>query len=380
MFRISILMSSKKGGHKFPAEALATYIVSNFPDKIETRIINLLDYIPVAYHLDKVGRWCDLKLRRLWKFGYASLYKGVPKFSELYKRFIAFILGNYDSQHRIEKVLEKPDLIISFQPEVNCIAGWLHRKFNVPIYTVVMDYSAHIGWTDKNISKYFVSNSIVHDQLIDYGVSEEKILITGAPPQKGFEEVTKNSMKKHRQGLGIKENLFTILIMGGFLGKMVDYMGIIESLISIKKPIQLLVVVGRNRLMYERIKNRNLENVYPYFFVPNIHTVMWAADLVISKPGGMVIADSLSLGKPMMLIDPVAGSLQEIIFADIVEKQGVGIHLRDTSEVKNTVQDLLSHHEKLKMMAKKSFKLGEKNRNAAKTITENIIKTLNLKI
>lgn len=379
MKRISILISSKKGGHKFPAESLVSYLKSNYPDKIEGRIVNLLDHIPLAYHLDKVGRWGDLKLRRLWRFGYANLHKGSSLYSRLYRRFITIVLGNKDSQRRIKNVLNKPDLIISFQPEVNCIAGWLHERFNVPVHTMVMDYSAHFGWTDRGISKYYVSNSIVHNQLLNYGVPKEKIQITGAPPQKGFEEVTKNTVEMQRQQLGVKTDLFTILIMGGFLGKMVDYPGIIKSLLKVKMPIQLVVVSGKNRAIYERIKKMNVENVHPYFNIPNIHTVMWAADLIISKPGGMVIADTLTLGKPMVLIDPKAGSLQEFIFAEYIAKQGVGIHLKDASEVRDTIEYLLSNPEKIDSMAKKSYELGEKNRNAARAIAEDIKKTINIR-
>ncbi len=376
MKRVSIVICSQKGGHKFPAESLVSYLESRYPGKIKVGIVNLLDHIPLAYHCDKLTRWGDLKLRRLWKSGYANLHKGNPSFTQWYRKLTAIVLGNKDSQRRIKGALNRPDLIISFQPEVNCIAGWLRKQFNVPIHTMVMDYSAHIGWTDKSIGQYYVSNEIVHDQLINYGVPQEKILITGAPPQKGFEEVTQNSIEQQRQHLGIKKDWFTILIMSGFLGKMVDYFGIIQTLLKIKKPIQLLVVSGKNRVVYERIKKKNWKNVYPYFNIPNIHTVMWAADLIISKPGGMVIADSLALGKPMILINPVGGSLQEIIFAQHIANQGVGIHLKDADEVQGVVEDLLSHPDKIKRVARKSYELGTKNRNAARTIAHDIEKTI----
>jgi len=379
MKRVSIVICSRKGGHKFPTESLVSYLETHYPNEIQAQVVNLLDHIPLASHLDKIGRWGDLKLRRLWRFGYENLRAGESVFTWLYRRSVAIVLANKNSQRRITTVLNSPDLIISFQPEVNCIAGWLHKSFNVPIHTMVMDYSSHIGWTDKSISKYYVSNSIVHDQLINYGVPEEKIQVTGAPPQKGFEEVTQNSVEIQRQKLGVKKNRFTILIMAGYLGKMIDYLSIIRSLLTVKTALQLLVVVGKNLTMYEKIKKMNWENVHPYFNIPNIHTVMWAADIIISKPGGMVIADALTLGKPMILIDPKAGSLQEIIFAEYIAKQGVGIHLRDASEASDAIEDLLSNPDKIESIAQKSNELGQKNRNAARSIAEDIKKTLNIR-
>jgi processive 1,2-diacylglycerol beta-glucosyltransferase len=379
MREVSIVICSRKGGHKFPAEAITHYLRSHYANEINAKFVNFLDHIPIAGVFDSIGRWGDLKLPVIWKGGYSSLTKGYTLYSSLFKKGMAIALANTSAQRKIKTALGKTDLILSLQPEVNCIAGYLKEWFGVPVQAMVMDYSSHVGWADENISQYYVVNSFVYDQLIEYGIPKERIQITGAPSQRGFEEVTKNSVKVQRQKLGLKENLPTILIMAGYLGKMVDYVGIVNTLLKSNISLQLLMVFGRNRVMYEKFtKEFRNENIHLYYNIPSIHTVMWAADLIISKPGGMVIADSLTLGKPMMLIDPKAGSLQEIIFADYIEKQGVGIHLKNASDVKNRVKDLFSYPEKLNKLAEESKKLGIKNRTAAKTIAENIKKTLNL--
>ncbi|MEO0216064.1 MAG: glycosyltransferase [candidate division WOR-3 bacterium] len=378
MYRIAILISSRKGGHKFPAEAIARFISSHYKD-VEIKLYNLLDIIPLANFLDKIGRWGDLNLRAFWRTGYSQLSKGNPLYASLFKYFIATIFANKSSERKIKNKIGRIDLILSFQPEVNVIGKWLKRWFGVPLYTMIMDYSSHIGWSDESVDHYYVVNEIVHKQLIEYDVPEEKIEISGAPPQSGFEEMLKTPIPLQRKKLNLVEDLPTVLVMAGYLGKMVDYEGIIKALSGCKKRIQILVVVGRNYPLYQKLQELKIPDVHPFYNVPSIHEVMWPADLVISKPGGMVIADALSLGKPMVLIDPKAGSLQERIFAEHIEKQGAGIHLRSASEVKETIERLFEEPALLKKMSDIALNLGLKNRQAAERIAQGVVDKIRAK-
>ncbi len=378
MKKIVLVYCSRKGGHKFPAESVGSYIESRYKKSIEATLVNLLDHIPSMSFLDRIGRWGDLKLPGLWRRGYSDLHEGASTYTDIYRRMVTLALANSDSRARIIKALGNPDLILSLQPEVNCIASYLRRWFEVPIHTVVMDYSAHIGWIHEAISQYYVSNSHVMEQLTKWGVAQERIEVTGAPSQRGFDEVMRCSIEEQRRKLDIKEDIPTILVMSGFLGKMIDYVGIIKGISKINIPHQLLVVYGKNEAMYNICKDMKDEDTHLYLNLPNIHPVMWASDIIISKPGGMVIADALALGKPMILIDPIAGSLQEIIFAELVSKQGVGLHLKDSSEVEDTLRDLLSNKDRLRDISKKAKELGLKNRNAARSIAKKIMHTVEI--
>ncbi len=375
---ISILIASRKGGHKFPSEALASYLEENYKDKVKTRIYNLLDFIPIANFLDKIGRIGDLKFKWLWRKGYSSLKRGEKIFHWLYKKFMIIVFTNRFSRKRIINKIGKTDLIISFQPEINAVSNFFKRWFNTPFHSMVMDYSSHRGWADPDVDFYYVSNDIVYEQLKYYGVDHKRIMITGAPAQKGIDRVLKRPVIEQRRILGLKEDLPTILIMAGYLGKMVDYPSIIKSIKEKNERTQVLVVLGRNKEMYEELKKMNLDNVHLFLDIPCIHDVMRAADIIVSKPGGMVIADALANGKPLILIDPVAGSLQEIIFADLVEKQGFGIHLKDAKEAGDAIFNLLNDNERLKKMTEKSKNLGKINREAVRLISQNILKILNV--
>lgn len=375
---VSILIASRKGGHKFPSEALSSYLNEKYKMKIVVKIYNLLDFIPLADFFDSIGRTGDIKFKWLWKKGYSNLKKGGKAFHWLYKNFMIFVFVNKFSRERIIRNIGKTDIIISFQPEINSVSRFIKKWFGVPFQTMVMDYSSHRGWADDYVDFYYVSNKIVYEQLIDYGVNPEKIMITGAPAQKGIENVLKTPVSERKKKLGLKDNIPTILIMAGYLGKMVDYPSIIKAIKETGIKVQIMVVLGRNRKMYEELKRLNLESVYLFLDIPCIHNVMSVADIIISKPGGMVIADALANGKPLILIDPIAGSLQEVIFADLVEKQGFGIHLKDAKEVGNVIFDLFVNKKRLKEMTEVAKSIGMINRKAVKMISDNIAKILNV--
>lgn len=363
--KVIILFASRKGGHRYPSEAVAKELQQQ---SIEAKVYNLLDYLPVINFVDKIGRWGDLHLRGLWRTSYKSLKKSESEslFSRLWIKIIGFVFGLH--QRRIKRLIGKVDYIISFQPEINCAAKYL--KGEVPFYTMIMDYVIHRGWVGQGVDFYFVGNEIVQQELIQYGVSQQKILVTGVPAQWGFQEVLNKEISEQRKELGLKDG-FTVLLMAGYLGQMVDYTTILQQLSQLR--IQILVVTGRNKLLYDQLKKLCLTNTHLYYNVPSIHPIMYCADIVISKPGGMVIADALTLGKPMILVDPEAGSLQEILFAECVENQGAAIHLKNAKGVSDTVKRLLNNPAELESMRKKARVYGEKNRKAAKMIVENIV-------
>lgn len=375
MLKIAIMISSRKGGHKFPAEAVANYLLSA-NQGVEVKIYNLLDYLPLANFLDKLGRWGDLKLPVIWRMGYLSLMKGDPIYNRIFRSFLVGVFANKDSERRIKKALGRVDIILSFQPEINCIGRWLKKWFGVPLHTMVMDYSSHLGWADREVDYYYVVNEIVYEQLKNYGVSEEKMEITGAPSQRGFEDVLEAPLQSLRNRLNINPERFTILLLAGYLGRMVDYEGIIKTIKDLPLPIQILVVVGRNYKLYKKLEAQNLPEVFIYYNVPSIHQIMGAADLVISKPGGMVIADALCLGKPLLLINPRAGSLQEIIFARHIQRQGAGIHLKTISELGDAIKNLMQNPLILREMSETAKKLGLRNRSAGRVIAQNIIRAI----
>ncbi len=370
---ITLLYSSRKGGHRFPCLGL-TAAINRMAPYARVNIVNLLDLIPMADGLDRLGRWGDLHLAWLWRRGYRRLHQGKTAFNDIYRLFLELILANPASRRRWRSAIGQTDLLVSFQPEVNCLAQWFKKEHRAPIHSIVMDIIPHAGWVDPRLDYYYAAMAITRQELIRHGAPAGRILVTGAPVQPGYEKVMSGSPAEQRRRLGLNPNLFTLLVMAGYLGNMVDYRGIINRLLSLNQAPQILVLAGQNRQLYQRLCRQSHPRLQVYQNVPSIHPLMWAADLVISKPGGMVIADALALGKPMILINPRAGSLQEIFFAAEMEKQGICLHLPDARPIGAVVQKIIEQPEISCRLVEAGQPLGRKNRAAARVIAEKILR------
>lgn len=377
---ICIVYSSRKGGHKFPAEALANFLARNYSAVLTVNLINILDHSKLASWLDAMWRRGDLKLPALWKKGYSHLENGNSELTNFYKKLMPILVLNPISKAKILRAIGmKADLIISFQPEVNCVFPWLEERLHTLFHTVIIDYSVHSLWINDKVNRYYVPNPEIAQKVAEFGVPLSKIRVTGIPPRTGFLEVMQKSIPEQRMELKLDPSMPTVLLLGGLLGTMVDYPKVIEAISRITIPHQLLVVFGKNgalRMVCKPIVERARHPIHTYGTVSNMHELMWAADLVVSKPGSVTIAEALVLGKPMVLMDPKAGSAQEMTFSEFVEEMGAGIRVKEVEDVGKVVNSLLASPHKLRSMAERSNELGSFNRLANRNIAQSIIETL----
>lgn len=376
---IWILYCSRKGGHTYPVKALDSYISENYDSNFSTKVINLLDILPIASLIEKLGRYGDLKFRRAWRYGYKNLQAENPVFLEIW-RWLQGLLFNLDSLHsKLSTLASKPDLIVSIQPEVNALSPFFKKWYGVPIHTIIIDLAFHGLWLDKLIDHYYVFNSILSNDLQQRGINRSQITVSGVPLRPSFSNIVKINPKAIREKLGISEELPTILLLGGLLGAMVDFDQVIRSIIELDLPLQLLVIYGKNeksREKFSKMQQNSKTVIYPYGVVSNMDEMIRAADLVVSKPGSVTIAESLALNKPMLVILPEAGSFQEFRFAQFLQENGAGRWIEKPQAAGPVIKEILFTSSLYQKMKTNAQKLGSQSLSANKTIMENLIKSL----
>jgi len=67
---------------------------------------------------------------------------------------------------------------------------------------------------------------------------------------------------------------------------------------------------------------------------------MATADLALSKPGAGTVVEALASGLPLLAFDPLPGNERRA--CDWIEKQGVGLWLRNAGEIAPAVSRLLA--------------------------------------
>lgn len=263
------------------------------------------------------------------------------------------------SRRLIKYVLdEAPDAVLCEHFLSAELVSHLKRKgrFKGLVLCGVTDFGVHQFWINEGTDHYFVASEMTKIELIEKGVPEEKILVTGIPVEAKFsKEISKKQM---RFKLGLDDGKFTVLITSGGFG-VGPIKKIAERLDDISSELQMLVICGKNDQLLDYFKENNFKKKIKAFgYVNNMEECMEASDIIISKSGGLTVSESLVKGLPMLIIRPIPG--QEMRNAQIIENSNIGIRLNDVDEVTEQVEKMLEGDGKvLKQMRENALKLAK---------------------
>src|SRR5213078_1035720 len=103
-----------------------------------------------------------------------------------------------------------------------------------------------------------------------------------------------------------------------------------RQILSISTPIQLVTVTGRNttaRSAVEKIDRPSRHYRQVLGFTNQMDHIMAAADVIVSKPGGLTTSEALARGTPMVIVDPIPG--QETRNSDYLLENGAAIKVNN---------------------------------------------------
>lgn len=201
-----------------------------------------------------------------------------------------------------------PDLIICTHPIPNAIVSRLKESgLSIPLFTVITDYDAHGSWVSSEVDRYLVSTDEVQKLLIQRGIHPSSIQVTGIPVHPEF--WIKQNKEAVRQELGLN-NLPTALIMGGGWGLQLFKEELISKFTLWNDKIQFVYCMGSNEKLAAKMRTQpefQHPNVTVLGFTKEISKWMDAADLLITKPGGMTCTEGLAKGLPMLFCESIPG-------------------------------------------------------------------------
>jgi processive 1,2-diacylglycerol beta-glucosyltransferase len=151
----------------------------------------------------------------------------------------------------------------------------------------------------------------------------------------------------------------TVLLMGGGAGIGMDPVWITE-LLKTQPQLQVIVMTGKNAALREVLANVDREysdRLRVIGFTEDVASLMMAADLAITKPGGLSTSECLVCGLPMLLVNPIPG--QEERNAAFLMQEGVAQRADDPLTLQFRLQKLLSDPERLASMRQRAMALGK---------------------
>ncbi len=357
--RILIAHVTAGAGHQRAAEALGKVCKELYPDA-NVKLVDTLDYINTVYKKVYSNTYLAMVKHtpRLWGYFYERFDKDEDRLEDKLRQSMESLQAG-DFRDFLDDF--SPDMVICthFLP-MELISRWKKkRKSSLPLYAVVTDFALHTYWIVEEVNAYFVGNDDVARELQTRGAKVKDIYQTGIPIDPVFSNLPLQT--EMRDKLGIERDLPTVLIMGGGYG-MGDMASLLRSFRNTTLKMQLLVVCGRNEGLQQELSQIATSLPMPYKiygFVNNVHELMKASDLVITKPGGLSSSEALAANTPMMMINPIPG--QEQRNSDYLLENGAATILHQIPDGAYYVEKLLRDQDRLALMIQQTRKIGRQD-------------------
>lgn len=217
-------------------------------------------------------------------------------------------------------------------------------KSTIPSYGVMTDYTCVPFFTETVLDGYFVPNEEVKRKLLQNGIPEARVISTGIPVSARFKERMPKSAA--RDCLDIPQDKIVYLIMTGGVG-CENIQGLCDELQrSEKDDFLAYVLVGHNeglkRLLESRYGTR--EQIRAIGFTKQVNLYMNAADVMISKPGGLSSTEAAVANVPLVHFKAIPGcETQNAIF---FSTNGLSLWAKTEQEAVASLE-ALAHNEEM---------------------------------
>jgi len=354
-----LILHGKPGmGHLMTAQALLEVFGKKYPE-IEVKDIDAFDFLrgPAKYGYPYFYNYAVSKAPFIFRFLY-DIYdnKGIQKILTL--ATLPFIR----KAHFIFFVKDfSPDFILATNPLPLQIVSLVKEAgiTNILSGNVCTDFGFHAIWYSSDINYYFVATKAIKQSLLDHGVNSDKIRITGIPVKHTFNQFSDRD--KILKSLNFNSQHPVLLIVGGQL-KYKNLLKIISGIRRKNNLIQFIVITGRDKNLQREIENSKLKknNTLKIFgLVRDMEKFMTVADLILSKAGGSITAESLAKGLPMVVYKTIPGQEEDNV--NYLVDNNAGIKAKSIKEIIATVTDLFSKPNKLKEMKDNCLKIQKPN-------------------
>ena len=142
---------------------------------------------------------------------------------------------------------------------------------------------------------------------------------------------------------GLTEDLPTLLLMGGGLG-LGGMDRTLAELETIEQRFSILVVAGHNAALAAHaraVASHSRHTIRVFSYTDEVHVLMRAADLLITKPGALTLSEAFAAGLPLLLHDPIPGpETENAIYAT---RRGAAVWLHPGERMAPAVEEILAH-------------------------------------
>lgn len=292
---------------------------------------------------------------RLWDAGYrVSDKKQLEQDEEDFK--MLFDLLRHSAQ-KLEKLIweGKYDQVLCVHVFSGVMMTVVRKRGNVrvPCYFVATDYTCSPMVDQCDADGFFIPAADLAREFIADGVDGHKLIPCGIPVKQAF--YARESREAARARLGLPRDAMIVLMMCGSMG-----CGPIRKLaMDLAQRLENALVVaicGRNEKLYAELTEEKLPSLRVLGYCTEVPSYMDAADMVVTKPGGLSATEAAVRHIPMVFINAVGGC-ESRNFSYFLS-HGYALGSDESREVADLVVDLANcpeHMERMRCVLEKDF-------------------------
>jgi UDP-N-acetylglucosamine:LPS N-acetylglucosamine transferase len=357
--KILILTSDSGGGHTSAARAIEAGL-----GMFSGRLSYLVHISRIAEESSFAGRqaiqFYNFLLRHYQsyiKYYHWAIHKFNPdrSFYLFYRKYIWHLLDKFC-----------PNVIVSVHPMVQYAVGTILQELKlqdrIPLVTVVTDPCGNSwkGWANESVKLYLVAHEQARQEMLSYGVRPEKIRICGMPIHPKFQQASELVPEEMRQELGLDPHKFTVFVNTGWIGGG-NIPKVFSHLVNTNLNMQAIFLAGKNNKLKDEAERLAMNARFPVRVIgysDKMERLMRAADVMVSKIGGLTTFEALACGLPIIMDHITEPMPQEYNTADLIASHNAGLRLCQVNDIVPILKNLIENKEDCQAMSEAAHKLS----------------------
>ena len=296
----AVILTTQTGqGHNSASKAVAGYLESQGCEAVVTDVLstgkkNASGPVSAIY---------DTLVTHLpWIFG--ALYHTGELISSSKYHSPIYYLNTLYAKAFLEKLNDlSADVLIC--PHIFSAQALTYLKvkgmLKTPAVGIMTDYTCSPFWEETRLERYVIPSPFLFDEFEKKGMPREKIVPIGIPVSEKFKQ--KYTKEQARELLDVRADK-VFVVMGGSMGY--GEIPQIAAALHERMPEALVIAVcGSNQKVYQSLLHQ--KNVMPLGFTDQINIVMDAADVLVTKPGGLSSTEATVKRVPIVFSRPIPG-------------------------------------------------------------------------
>ena len=356
--RILVLSAAVGAGHLRAAQAVELALRETAPDAT-VKNVDVLTLTNAPFRKLYGEAYLDLVNKAPHVLGFFYDHMDKPRGADSKRDKLRLLVEKLNLSSLCDLLeCEKWDAIVNthFMPAAIIASMRKKRKLRTPQMTVTTDFETHRLWVNQPCDHYTTATDEGAAYLRHWGVPGDDITVTGIPIHPVFARSKARDAAMKRQGITGGRPV-VLQLAGGFgVGPVAE---IFESILQVQTPIELIVVTGKNAAAKKKVEAAKVDRrhrVKVLGFTDQMDELMAAADVVVSKPGGLTTSETLARGAAMVIVNPIPG--QESRNSDYLLENGAAIKINNLPTLSMKLEALLSDPNRLQQLRDNAKRIG----------------------